>query len=266
MNQGPVISRGIALWVLGLSTAAEEIQSASHQLDDRIFRQEFEASFETLGVGRAYYAFDRSENVTSLDYNGRSLLCWALDFNMNPMCSVLAQIRNGAVYILEEMILPDSSTLAACEEFLSRTEKWRSGRQLGIVVYGDATAEQRRTSASRTDWEIVKEFFGRHPYEFTASFRVPTSNPPVKDRVNRVNAKLRNHAGLHMLGVDSSCKHLIKDFEQVCWKTDPHGNPLAELDKSDPMRTHVSDALGYLVAREFPMRPVRGEMGGPAII
>jgi hypothetical protein len=52
----------------------------------------------------------------------------------------------------------------------------------------------------------------------------------------------------------------------VCWKTDPHGNPLVELDKSDPMRTHVSDAVGYLVAKAFAMRPVRGEMGGPAII
>lgn len=32
----------------------------------------------------------------------------------------------------------------------------------------------------------------------------------------------------------------IRDFEQVCWKTDPYGNPLAELDKSD-LRTHVSE-------------------------
>jgi hypothetical protein len=149
---------------------------------------------------------------------------------------------------------------------LSRTAKWRYGGWLNIVVYGDATGEQRRTSASRTDWQIVKAFFGRHAYEFTASFQVPTSNPPVKDRVNCVNAKPRNHAGLHMLRVNVSCKHLIKDFEQVCWKTDPHGNPLAELDRSDPMRTHVSDALGYLVAREFRLRPVRGEMAGPAII
>jgi hypothetical protein len=24
-------------------------------------------------------------------------------------------------------------------------------------------------------------------------------------------------------------------FEQVCWKADPYGNPLADLDKSDPV-------------------------------
>ncbi len=250
----------------GGNVPAGEIESAAQQLDDRIFRQEFEASFETLGVGRVYYAFDRTQNVRSIPYNPRYEVCWAIDFNMNPFCSVLAQICNGVVYVLEEMILPDSNTLAACDEFLSRTAKWRPpGRKLNVIVYGDATGEQHRTSASRTDWQIIKAFFGRYPYEFNASFRVATSNPPVKDRVNCVNAKLRNHAGRHMLGVNLSCKHLIKDFEQVCWKTDPHGNPLVELDKSDPMRTHVSDAVGYLIAREFSMRPRRGEMGGPAI-
>jgi hypothetical protein len=37
--------------------------------------------------------------------------------------------------------------------------------------------------------------------------------------------------------------------------TDADGNPLIELDESDPMRTHTSDALGYYVGFAFPMRP-----------
>jgi hypothetical protein len=250
----------------GGNVSLEELQSAAQQLDDRIYRQEFEASFETLGVGRAYYAFDRTQNVGNLGRSPQFPLYWSLDFNMNPLCSVLAQVHNGAVYVLEEMILPDSNTLAACEELLNRTQEWNTGSPLKIYVHGDATAEQRRTSASRTDWQIVKEFFGRYRDRYTVSFQMPSANPPVKDRVNCVNAKLRNHAGQHLLKVDRSCKHLIKDFEQVCWKTDPHGNPLVELDKSDFMRTHVSDAVGYLIAREFSMRPPRGEMSGPAII
>ena len=48
---------------------------------------------------------------------------------MNPMCSVLGQTINGVVLILEEMILPDSNTLAACEEFLERVP--RSGIPVG---------------------------------------------------------------------------------------------------------------------------------------
>ena len=250
----------------GGNVSREELESAAKLLDERSYRQEFEASFENLGVGRAYYGFDRVHSVLNLGFSHHSALCWSLDFNVNPLCSVLTQFTNLRVHILEEMIQPDSNTLAACEEFLSRTEKWRTGLPLKVYVYGDATAEQRRTSASRTDWQIVKDFFGRHRDLFDVTFRVPSANPPVKDRINCVNALLRNHAGQHRLFVHPSCKQLINDFEQVCWKADPYGNPLADLDKSDPRRTHVSDAVGYLVAREFPMRAKIGEIGGPALL
>jgi hypothetical protein len=249
----------------GGNVPPEELISASQQLDARTFRQEFEARFESLGVGRAYHAFERVQNVRRIGFNPRAPVSWAMDFNMNPLCSVLLQTTAGRVLVLEEMILSDSNTLAACEELLSRTQKWQTGSVLNIYIYGDATGEQRRTSSSRTDWQIVKDFFGRHKDRFQAYFCVPSSNPPVKDRVNCVNAMLRNHAGEQRMFVDQSCKSLIQDFEYVSWKADPHGNTLADLDKSDPKRTHVSDAIGYYVAYEFPMRPMRGEMGGRAI-
>ena len=44
----------------GCNVSPEELVSAAQDLDERTFRQEFLASFETLGVGRAYYAFDRA--------------------------------------------------------------------------------------------------------------------------------------------------------------------------------------------------------------
>jgi hypothetical protein len=39
-------------------------------------------------------------------------------------------------------------------------------------------------------------------------------------------------------------------FRAGSWKSDPHGNTLADLNKSDSKLIHVSDALGYFVARE----------------
>ncbi len=81
-----------------------------------------------------------------------------------------------------------------------------------------------------------------------------------------MNAMLHNYAGERRLLIDPKCKQLIQDLEQVAWKADPHGNSLSDLDKSDPMRTHVSDAVGYFIAREFPMRGRHGERSGPAII
>jgi hypothetical protein len=91
---------------------------------------------------------------------------------------------------------------------------------------------------------------------------VPKANPRVKDRVNCVNALLRNQAGEGRLLIDPGCKGLIEDLERVHWKADPHGNAMAEIDKSDPERSHLSDALGYMIAKEFAMRASGGARTG----
>jgi hypothetical protein len=145
---------------------------------------------------------------------------------------------------------------------MERVVPWRphSRFPLKIYLYGDTTGNGRKTSASRTDWQIVQEFFSGHSCQITR--RVPSSNPPVKDRVNCVNAMLCNQAGERRLLINPGCKELILDLERVHWRNDGNGNSLVEIDKSDPMRTHVSDALGYMIAREFGMRPTAGEMPG----
>ncbi len=246
----------------GGNVLAEELEHATQELDERTYRQEFEATFENLSAGIVYYAFEQAGNVQSLRYNPRLPLSWSLDFNINPMCSVIGQQDGGQVFILEELVLPDSNTWAACDEFLARTSQFITGYPLNVKIYGDVTGDARKTSASRTDWQIVREFFGRYRDRYQATFRVPSHNPPVKDRVNCVNAMLRNQAGARRLFMDPGCKELIKDFERVRWKADPNGNVLADIDKADPMRSHVSDALGYLIAEEFGMRMKGGPRSG----
>jgi hypothetical protein len=246
----------------GGNVSGDELKSATHELDERTYRQEFQASFENLTAGLVYYAFDRTRNVEPLRYNPRLPLFWSLDFNVNPMCSAIGQRDGDSVYVLDELALPDSNTWAACEAFLDRIGRWSSlsPHTTDIRVYGDATGQGRHTSASRTDWQIVRDFFKRYPYR--VSFHLSSSNPPVKDRVNCVNAMLHNQAGERRLRIDSGAKQLILDFERVHWKCDLNGNTLADIDKSDPQRSHVSDALGYMIAQEFGMRGKYGEMRG----
>jgi hypothetical protein len=243
----------------GGNVAREELESATHELDERTYRQEFQASFENLTAGRVYYAFDRTMNVEPLRYNSQLPLFWSLDFNVNPMCSVIGQRDGDDVHILGELALPDSNTEAACRAFCERIAPWRSGPYpVQIQIYGDATGKGRNTSASRTDWQIVEDFF-KH-YHCTLTRRVPSSNPPVKDRVNCVNAMVRNQAGYRRVLIDPKCEQLILDLERVHWKADINGNMLADIDKSDPMRSHLSDALGYMIVYDFGMRPKAGEM------
>jgi hypothetical protein len=139
-------------------------------------------------------------------------------------------------------------------------------RPLNVCVYGDATGDSRHSSADKTDWHLVRSFFERHAGQYRVEVRVPSQNPQVRARVNAVNSMLCTYNEQRRLLVDPRCQGLIKDFERVCWKSDLHGNMQKDLDKSDLLRTHVSDAVGYWVTREHPIRGVSGFIGGPRIL
>ncbi len=236
---------------------------------ERFYRQEVLGEYLDIFGGNMYYAFSE-ENVTEVGYDRCLPLSWALDFNVDPLCSVICQIEERRtmysiehfVRVIDEITLRNSNTVAATEEFIRRVSAFVEGpRPILVKIYGDASGNQRTTKASRTDYELIKEVFRGHP-EFTIHLRQNTSNPPIKDRVNAVNNMLKSAAGTRSILIDPSCKELIKDFRQIRWQRDSAGNPTGEIDKSDTNRTHVSDALSYMIIKEFGMRPVGGPRAG----
>ncbi len=243
----------------GGNVAEEELASAARELDERLYRQEFEASFESAGYGEAYHAFSYQENVRRCEYTPGEPLVWSLDFNVHPMCSVLAQRSGDTVTVLDEMALDNAHTGMACQALLDKMRPWLNGRTVTLEVYGDASGHQRRTSGADTDWGLIREFFGRFRGQVVLQMRTATSNPGVRDRINIANSRLCSAAGERRLFIDPKCKELIRDLEQVRWKTDETGRATSELDKSDRMRTHASDALGYYLAQAFGMRAKFGE-------
>jgi hypothetical protein len=92
-------------------------------------------------------------------------------------------------------------------------------------------------------------------------YRVPKANPSVRERINLTNRQLKSAAGKIGMLVDPECKELIKDLEQVCFKADSN-----QIDKDrDRMRTHLSDALGYVLWQECRVGPKIGERCQPIL-
>jgi len=124
-----------------------------------------------------------------------------------------------------------------------------------VTVYADASGGNLHTSGT-SDVAVLKAFFRGGEYG-DVTFRIPQSNPAVRDRVMLVNGKLRAADGGRTLLVDPRCRETIKDLEQVAYKDGSQG-----IDKDrDSKRTHLSDALGYLVWQEFGTRVKGGERG-----
>jgi hypothetical protein len=167
------------------------------------------------------------------------------------MSSIVAQKSGEEIRVLDEVVLTRASTVQACEEFHARYPK----HQAGIVVYGDASG-QRLQTAGTTDYQIIKEYFRRTAYK-NLKFRVPPSNPSVRERVALVNAKLFSANEEVRLLVHSRCTGLVADLEEVTYKPD---SGIIDKEK-DSKRTHLSDALGYLLWQEYRPQTKFGEQG-----
>ncbi|MGA2737567.1 MAG: terminase family protein [Bryobacteraceae bacterium] len=217
--------------------------------DDTFYQQEALGRYISMQGGLVYTSFNRGENVKSLHVNPTYPLLWALDFNVDPMSSIVTQIEGRTVFVLDELALRHASTHEACEEFESRFPNHGSG----VVVYGDASGNSQHSTGA-SDYQIVREYF-RMNYGARLTYKVPKANPSVRERITLTNAKLRTASGETSLWVDPKCKELIKDFEQVSYKADSNA-----IDKEkDRRRTHLSDALGYLLWQECRPQPALGE-------
>ena len=219
--------------------------------ESKFFEQEVMGSYLNVQSGTVYQSFDRSRNVQKTALDRALPLLWALDFNVDPMCSIVAQKSGGELQVLDEIVLSRASTENACEEFHTRY----ANHQSGVVIYGDASG-QRLQTAGTTDYQIIREFFRRNGYR-NVRFKVPASNPSVRDRIGLVNAKLCSANGEVSLWLDPRCKGLVADLEEVTFKPD---STVIDKDK-DPKRTHLSDALGYLLWQECRPGVNYGEQG-----
>lgn len=250
-----------------LSAKPNYYSNLKSSYDEKFYQQEALGLYLDVYAGRVYHGYQTDRNdaeqiFSPQDPNG---LCWAIDFNVDPMASLLAQFRNGELHCLDEIMLPDATTDKMCERIADRClpylRAWQDANgtaaPMPLRLYGDSSGNARSTKASKTDYDLIKEFFRARP-EYKLRDYVPNANPAVKDRVNSVNALLVNAAGRVRTWIDPKCRALRRDLVEVSWKVDAAG---FEIDKKkDSKLTHISDALGYLVWHEAPVDAFKREI------
>lgn len=217
-----------------------EIAMARQNMDEKSFRQEFEASFETM-AGRVYYAFDRKTHVGEYKFNPKLPIWIGQDFNIDPMSSVIMQPQeNGEVWIVDECILRGSNTQETADEIARRY--YRHINQ--VVFYPDPAGAHGSTKGrGESDLDILR----------AAGFKKilgSRKHPRIADRVNSVNAMFRSADGQVRLRVDSRCRETIAAFEQTIYKPGSR-----EIDKSQGFE-HPADAVGYCIHTRFPSRDI----------
>lgn len=182
--------------------------------------------------------------------NPRRPLCWTLDFNVAPMCSVICQREANLIRVFHEIIVNGGGLAAVVDEFVA----YIPTHQAELWIYGDATSKRRVGQTGKSDYYVLMNNLKQ--YDAPMRLKVKEENPRVADRINAMNQALINHEGVTSIEIDPSCVELIADMEQVI--RDNKGGIKKVSDPRDPYfeRTHTSDALGYYVSYEMPVRAV----------
>ena len=197
----------------------EYIGLLKESYDSEMQKQELDGEFITAGAEKTYYMFDTKKHVC--DFPIEDAQYHGLDFNVNPLAGVACFVVNDIIYVVDELWLTHANTYKAASEIERRHGS-------NVVIVPDSTGSARKTSAVKSDHEILRE-------KFTVA-RV--RNPHRKDRFNCVNGLLEKGR----IKIHPSCVHLIQDLDCFCE------------GKSDDEYGHISDAFGYVCWYLFPIR------------
>jgi hypothetical protein len=221
--------------IAGGNVSPDEIEAARNELDEKSFRQEYEASFETY-AGAIYYNWDSSVHIKKADteFKKNEILHVGMDFNVSPIVAMITRVNGNEISVIDEISMEGSNTFEMAEELINRYPNNR------MWIYPDASGQARKTSSNTSDHHILRN----------AGFvlKVKSINPPVKDRIAAINTSLKATDGSVKLTVDPKCRHLIKCISGQTYK---EGTRIP--DKNSNL-DHMNDALGYLVHWINPIR------------
>lgn len=224
----------------------EFVASLEADYDEDQQRAYLLGEFVDLHRGQVYTGFDRDRHVEEFEFAPPGPLVQAWDFNVDPACTLVGWFDGRRFWIHDEITISGGTdTPEVAEEFVRRYGDWTGD----VLVYGDAAGSSRSTKAAVSDYRLIDEVLRPAFGTRFLGADVPKANPPVVDRINAVNRELREDRVL----IHPRCGRLIDDLARVGWKEGAR-----VIDKTgDRNLTHASDALGYWIHREAPVRGPR---------
>jgi hypothetical protein len=225
-NFGAASEWGAYTWTSATVLDPKEIESAKNDKDERNFRQEYEASFETYS-GVVIYAFVREHSVHPCPRRNGVMYHVGMDFNVNPMSATVWQEEGDITHQVGEVVIQTSDTDEMANELIRRY-----GPPGGMTIYPDPADAARHTSAQgRTDLSILRGY-GFQVYALT-------THPLVRDRINVTNSRFCAANGSRRAFVDPGCRKSIEAYEKLTYR-----EGTSEPDKLSGY-DHLVDSAGY---------------------
>ena len=202
------------------------VDEAKATMDPSLFRQEFEASIESL-LGAIYPDFSRASHVRDSRFDPEEKLLLGVDFNRNPMCACIAQLQGEELVILREFVMVDADTRMLALEVRKAFPRQE------IICFPDPTGSRSQTSSlGLSDHAILRQ----HGFKVKA----PKAPWAIRDKYAAVRLFLRDAHNRRRLKIDPCSKRLIRSISSLEYA------PGKSVDDPKSDHGHMTDALGYL--------------------
>ena len=220
----------------------EEIERARRDMDARVFRQEYEASFETFG-GQVFTDFNRERHVTGepIKFNPEMEYCLGVDFGWSaPTVVVFINVdAQENVFVWSELGRRETPIPVIGKHIIDAAAPARP-TLIGCDPAGDAKNEALGTSSISELRAIFSYEVVRYKHKYPGI---------IQDRVNQIRKWLRNGK----LSISPTCTNLVQALEMYRYP-DPKGDIQSELPLKDGISDHWIDALGEFFINRFPVR------------
>lgn len=192
------------------------------------------------------------DNIMDIKYQPELDLHISCDFNVDPMAWVLAHKTEDKVFYFDEIVMENTTTAKACDEF-HRRYPCHKGK---VIVNGDASGDNRSCTSEYTNYVIIKKKLLQYGYD--VDIKIKPFNPPIKNRIMAFNAKIRSADGEVCLFVDKKCEKLLYNIYNLRYKEGSSKIDIPTYQQIKQTRelkflSHPIDAASYLVDFYWPI-------------
>lgn len=224
------------------------ISSLKDSFDEEYYKINVLGEFGDYSSGLVVKGFS-DENLKHFKYCPDVPLHITCDFNVDPMCWVLAYIDDENVYYFDELAVEKTTTRQCIQEIIRRYPNHKSS----IIINGDASGDNRSTQSEYTNYAIIRNELYSHGYDRKQiKFHLRDYNPPIMNRISSFNAKVKNSKGERHLFIDERrCKWLLYNIYNLSFK---EGTSIVDVPTFSQIKNsrdlkfleHPFDAASYL--------------------
>lgn len=242
----------------------EEVQAARRDMTENKWRQEYLAEF--IGMeGRVVLDWTYANTDLDIDYMPNQVIYLSCDFNIDPMCWVLAHRINGEYLYFDELVMRNTNVEKAALEVANRYRQHKAG----IIITGDSSGKNRNvlmTDLGATAYPIIKSTLEDYAKIPKIEINIRSANPVIQERIDGFNRLVYSGDGVRRVRVNPyKCPKIVFAMEN-CRYIEGSSiiyQPSMSDIKNDPdsiYQNHVFDAVSYLTERFDPIpKTIRGK-------